>query len=61
MSEDETHVTTYPQHPILIPWYRCKVNSFAPSDENTLMIWLDYQNFLYEALSERKAEKEENQ
>lgn len=45
MSEDETHVLTYPEHPILIPWYGCEVESFEPEGE-TLVIWLDYESYL---------------
>ena len=45
MAEEETYVTTYPEHPILIPWYDCTVASIEP-EENVLCIWLDYEGYL---------------
>lgn len=46
MAEDETHVITYAENPIMIPWYGCKVTGIDPQEDGTLRIWLDYENFL---------------
>lgn len=43
--EEETWVETYPENPILVPWYECEVTAILPSDEpNTLKIF-GYVNF----------------
>lgn len=34
------------QSPLLIPWYDCTVDSFAPCETNTLEVWLDWQEYL---------------
>lgn len=46
MAEDETHITAYAVHPILIPWYGCGVTGIDVPEEDTLRIWLDYENFM---------------
>ena len=45
-SEEETHITAYPESPLLIPWYGCKVTGMEPDEEHTLRVWLDYENYL---------------
>lgn len=34
------------QSPLLIPWYDCYVDSFAPCETNTLEVWIDWQEYL---------------
>ena len=46
MSEDETHVETYPTHPMLIPWYACPVDSFDVDGKDTLRVWLRYERYV---------------
>lgn len=46
MEEDETQITAYAEHPILIPWYGCKVTGLDTLGDNTLRVWLDYENYL---------------
>ena len=45
MSEEETTVETYPEHPFLIPWYDCPVTAISPEGD-ALEIWLAYTAFL---------------
>lgn len=45
MSEDETWVETYPEHPILIPWYDSTVESFGPEGD-VLEVFIDYDEYL---------------
>jgi hypothetical protein len=45
MSEDETHITAYAEHPLLIPWYDCPVSNIDVVDENTLRIWLAFEGW----------------
>ena len=40
MSEEETWIECYRNHPILIPWYDCKVIGFNAAENNTLNVWL---------------------
>lgn len=44
MAEEETWITTYPEHPILIPLYDYPVTSIAPSGD-CLEIWIDYMTW----------------
>lgn len=46
MCEQETWVTTYPEHPILIPFYECEVESIDVVEENTLRVWLSYEKYM---------------
>lgn len=57
--EEETWVNASVTNPILIPWYDCEVNNFSPSEENTLNIWIDYEEYIYKK-GWMKVEGEEN-
>lgn len=46
MCEEETWINTYPEHPILLPFYDCPVLDIAAVGDNKLEIWLDYEKFL---------------
>jgi len=48
MSEEETWITTYPEHPILIPFYDCPVVAIGPSytKADTIQIWLGFTTYL---------------
>lgn len=46
MCEEETHILTYPTHPILIPWYDCPVESIGPTKSDTLLIFLSYEKWI---------------
>lgn len=48
MGEEETHITTYPDHPILIPFYNVECYSIEPKDAHLLEIWIDEQSFVDE-------------
>ena len=51
--EEETWVETYPENPILVPWYECEVTAILPSDEpNTLKIFINYEKYLLEKFSQ---------
>lgn len=45
MSEEETWLTLYPGHPILMPFYNCPIEA-VESEGNTTVIWLDYEEHL---------------
>ena len=51
MSEEETWIECYRNHPILIPWYDCKVLGFNADQNYTLNIWLSYESFLHQKLN----------
>lgn len=57
MSEEETWVTLYPGHPILIPFYECEVAALGVED-NIMMIWLNYEEFLEKFIKNIEDEKE---
>lgn len=47
MSEDETWTTTYPENPLLIPWYGAEVYGINPSDEeHTLDVWIEHEEYV---------------
>lgn len=46
MLEDETHITTYAEHPMLIPWYDCPVIAFDAIENDTLRIWLEWKTWI---------------
>ena len=46
MSEEETWIVAYAEHPILIPFYDCEVCGIHPDDEYVLNIWLKYEQFM---------------
>lgn len=55
MSEEETWTTTYPENPILIPWYGAEVYGINPSDEeHTLDIWIKHDEYVRKHLKEWK-------
>ena len=43
MCEEETHIRTYPEHPILVPWYGCTVTSISVDEPNVLTIWIEWE------------------
>lgn len=45
--EEETWINTSATNPILIPWYDCEVAKITPSEDNTLDIWIEYENYVY--------------
>lgn len=45
-AEAETSVITYVNHPILIPWYDCKVCGIEPSDAAVINVWLAYEEYM---------------
>ena len=46
MCEDETHIVTYPEHPMLIPWYGCPVSAIRVGKPNTLEIYLEWEDWV---------------
>ncbi len=40
MSENETWIQTYPEHPILVPYYQSKVDAITPVDDKAIAIWI---------------------
>ena len=50
---------TYPEHPLLIPWYDCEVDGFYPDEANTLKIWLAYEDYLQKKLTDTHEWKKE--
>lgn len=55
MSEDETHIETYPTHPILIPWYGCPVLAIDVDDNYVLRVWLAYEDWLPDQIERWKS------
>lgn len=51
MAEDETAFVTYPGNPILIPWYGAEVYGLGIEDEQTLEIWIKYQEYIREKIN----------
>ncbi len=60
MCEEETWITTYPEHPLLIPWYDCMVTSVTPAGGDTLEIWLDYEPFVKNMIGLKEDEDGKN-
>lgn len=46
MCEEETWIVTYREHPMLIPWYDCKVIGFNPDEEFVLHVWLAFEDYV---------------
>ena len=46
MSEEETWILAYPEHPILIPFYDCEVCGIQPDKEHVLNIWLKHETYM---------------
>lgn len=57
MSEDETHIETYPTHPMLIPWYGCPVSAIDVDGEYVLRVWLAYEEWLPEMIEKWEAQE----
>ena len=48
MCEEEAWVTISVYSPLLVPWYRCEVDSITPVDDSTIQVWLKNREFLLE-------------
>ena len=48
MCEEETWITLSIYSPLLVPWYRCVVESITPIDGETIQVWLKDREFLLE-------------
>lgn len=47
MCEEETWTRTYPENPLLIPWYGADVYGITPSDEDhTLDVWIKHEEYV---------------
>ena len=52
-SDDDTGFETYPENPILIPWYGAEVYGLNPSDisEPVLDIWIRHREYVRDHLA----------
>lgn len=47
MCEEETWLTVSIYHPILVPWYSCEVSGITPQDDESVQVWLQDVDFLF--------------